>query len=84
MKTLLKGGPLDGRVIQTERNEYGFSQVEEVRNKDDDSLVSRVEVFYQSTYKREPHPAMKRGKIRVFTFCEERPKWARDAKAEVR
>ena len=78
--TLLKGGPKNGEIIQTSRNEYGFSYVTEIwkKNKNTNSqrLQSVKEIFYESTHTTEKHPAKKKGNVKVFKFCSRRPAWA--------
>lgn len=73
MKTLLRGGPLDEKVIQTDRNQFGYNEVTIVQNVGDKPIhpselpKDEMDIAYWFS-NREKHPAMKRGEIRVFTW----------------
>lgn len=86
--TLLKGGPKDGEIVQTSRNEFGFALVTETwkRNKKTGAqkLVGYDSVYYEAAYERAKHPAKKIGTVKVFKFCPKKPKWAGNSKRSVK
>ncbi len=72
MKTLLVGGPEDGKIIDTRRNDFGVAFVTDVFNKNTGALQSRTEHYYSPSY--EPgikHPCKKRGTVRVWRYRPE-------------
>lgn len=71
MKTLLKDGPLNGRIIDAKHNVFGYAIVTE-RIKQG-QVVSRTAAVYEaSPGSDQRHPCKKRGLVRVFIYSAER------------
>lgn len=71
MKTLLTGGPLDGKIINTRKNQFAYLEVMEVTK--DDKVVEKQELgWYWNRFKQVHHPCKKRGCVRVFEFHAKR------------
>lgn len=71
MKTVLRGGPFDGRIVETTRSQFGFSEVREVYKKvpgGPDQLESFQEIYYGCAYRYEKHPCKKKGTTRVYEY----------------
>lgn len=69
MKTLLRGGPHDGEIVETRRNDFGMSFVEEVFKRGaGDKPIRAVEEKYANAYEHVTHPCKKKGKVRVFQY----------------
>lgn len=71
MKTLLRGGPLDGKVVETSRTQFGYGEATEVSRRDTgrEVVISVDQVYYEGHHlPDETHPCKKRGKVRVFKY----------------
>lgn len=66
MKTLLVGGTLDGTIIDTRRNQFGFSQDKEIYDKEGNLVRCESSSMYLDTHSPVRHPCKKIGTVRVF------------------
>jgi len=83
MLTLLRGGPRDGEVTQTSREQFGLAFCEAILKKSrngKEKLLRVKEIHYRNSYEYIKHPAKKKGTIRVFDFCKTPPPWAKKPK----
>ena len=68
MKTLLRGGPLDGQIVETKRNQFGYGERKEIRRVGTEELLRVEDVYYANAYQEVRHPCKKRGTVRVYKF----------------
>ena len=73
MKTLLEGGPFDGRVIDVERTAFAVDILEVIHDKHTDEELGRKTVRYENVHRKVDHPCKKRGKTRVFAHVGPAP-----------
>lgn len=69
MKTLLIGGPLDGKVVDTSKTTFEYGEVIEIHDKT--GLVQTKDSGrYVQSYQKIKHPAKKKGTVRVFVYYD--------------
>lgn len=73
MKTLLQGGPKDGQVIDTQRNDFAIGYITEITDTKSGKVTSCIEHKYKNSYEPIHHPCKKKGTVRVFKYVGELP-----------